>query len=324
MRQARAGAGDFETVRVALETWLRADKSVEISSRDLFDVLADEKPANDPFLIDLRYIDSALPSVYVKAHIPGAVNIPWRNILEKRVLHALPREKRIVVYCYNGHIGRQVATLLGILGYNAANLKWGFTSWVCDPSKALGQYTEDEECKPFPIETAARQAEPVYHFPEMRQAEAGTRETIVMRAGAWLRSNNPGEISNEELYDQIMDADARIEPFIVDVRSPAEYAQGHIKGAANIYWKDITGQENLRRMPPDRRIVVYGRIGGDEAASVMVILNILGYDAVNLRWGVTSWSYNKEIAPGRYQGARDCSGYPFLTGYAAGTPLNVY
>ena len=121
-----------------------------------------------------------------------------------------------------------------------------------------------------------------------------------------------------------MDPDVMIEPFIVDVRSPAEYAKGHIKGAVNIYWKDIAGDENLRRLPPDRKVVVYGRTGGDEAASVTAILNVLGYEAVNLRWGMTSWSHNKEIAPGRYEGARDCRGYPFLTGFAAGSPLRVY
>jgi rhodanese-related sulfurtransferase len=322
--QARAEAGDFETVRPALDAWLKEDKPREISSRDLFDILADEKPANDPFLIDLRYVDSALPNVYSKAHITGAVNIPWRSILEKEVLRTLPRNKRIVVYCYNGHIGRQTATLLSLLGYDAVNLRWGLTSWVCDPSKAEGRYSENEECKPFPVETAPRKASAVYAVPGMKSLGAGTAEVIMARAGVWLRSRKPGEISNEELYEQIMDEDAKAEPFIVDVRKAAEYARGHIKGAVNIYWKDIAGLENLRRLPPERRIVVYGRTGGDEAASVTVILNMLGYDAMNLRWGMTSWTHDREAAPGRYESTRDCAGYPFSTGHEAGISLWVY
>lgn len=323
-QQARPGADDSETVRAALERWLKEEKVREISSRDLFDLLADDKPANDPFMVDLRMLDSALPSVYAKAHISGAVSIPWRSIVDEEVLRSLPRNRTIVVYCYNGHIGRRVSTVLSLLGYDCVNLRWGFTSWVCDPSRALGRYAEQEDCGAFPVETTERKAEPLYPVPEMKQSQSDTREAIRISAAAWLKGSRPGEISNQEVYEQIMDPDVKSEPFILDVRSPAEYARGHIKGAVNIHWRNVATAGNLRRLPPDRRIVVYGGTGGDEAAAVTVVLTILGYEAVNLRWGMTSWSYNREIAPGRFEGARDCAGFPFSIGFGAGTPMDVY
>jgi rhodanese-related sulfurtransferase len=311
-------------IREAVETWLKTERKITISAPELFNLLTDEKPANDPFVIDLRQLDSPLPNVYTKAHLPGALNIPWRSILKKEVLDTLPRDRQIVVYCYNGHIGCQIATLLSLLGHNVSNLEWGFTSWVCDPLTAPGQYVEKEDCRPFPVEAIKRETEPNQAPPLMKKSESSIRDMIRSLGDIWVSSNKTGEISNEELYNQLMDTDIRSEPFVVDVRRPDDYNRGHIRGAVNIFWKDVAKYENLRRLPADRKIIVCGHTGGDEAASITAILNLLGYDAVNLRWGMTSWTYNKKIAPVRYEKTTDCLDLPFVRGFSPSSTLSVY
>jgi rhodanese-related sulfurtransferase len=50
------------------------------------------------------------------------------------------------------------------------------------------------------------------------------------------------------------------EAFLVDVRTPGEYAAGHARGAINIPLSELSGR--LNELPPkDRPIVVYCRTG---------------------------------------------------------------
>jgi rhodanese-related sulfurtransferase len=72
---------------------------------------------------------------------------------------------------------------------------------------------------------------------------------------------------------------------LVDVRSPGEYAEGHVEGAINIPIQELT--ENLALMPDlDANIVVYCG-SGHRSALVMEAMNLLGYtDVVSLMGGV--------------------------------------
>jgi hypothetical protein len=66
-------------------------------------------------------------------------------------------------------------------------------------------------------------------------------------------------------------------------------------------------------LPKDRQIVVYCWTG-HIASQITALLNILGYDAINLKFGMTSWTINKDIAPGRYEEANDSHNYPLVIG----------
>lgn len=79
-----------------------------------------DKGKDDFFIIDLRR-----PEDYKKGHIPGAKNIFWLDILKENNLKKLPKDKKILVYCYVGHTSSQVMTLLKLLGYDVVSLKFG-------------------------------------------------------------------------------------------------------------------------------------------------------------------------------------------------------
>jgi rhodanese-related sulfurtransferase len=81
----------------------------------------------------------------------------------------------------------------------------------------------------------------------------------------------------------------RAEVLVLDVRSPAEYADGHIEGAMNLPLDDLPAA--LARLPAGREIVtVCGKGGGrsDKAAGLLIDH---GFRAVrSLCGGMAAWS----------------------------------
>lgn len=86
-------------------------------------------------------------------------------------------------------------------------------------------------------------------------------------------------IDDPDLVDEIGDY------FVIDARGAAKYAAGHLPGAVNIPYANIPLPENLARLPNDQPILVQCGSGLTAAQSVTV-LNMLGYDAYILRFGM--------------------------------------
>ncbi len=87
----------------------------------------------------------------------------------------------------------------------------------------------------------------------------------------------PGDyytISNTAALKNIIKSDR---PLLIDVRTPAEYAAGHIPNAINIPLPNLT--ENLDKIPSDRPVILYCTTGYRTAMGVMS-LQMLGYSNV--------------------------------------------
>ncbi len=120
-------------------------------------------------------------------------------------------------------------------------------------------------------------------------------------------------ISADALYENLMDGDDSNDPFIVSVRSAEHYALGHIEGAINIPWNQIAKADNLALLPTDQPIVVYCYTGhtGQVAAT---ILNLLGYNVQNLKFGIMGWTLNDEVVVAtRFSADTDQRDYPLET-----------
>ena len=118
-----------------------------ITANALYELLNDGDPANDPLIISVRK-----PEDYMKGHIPGAINIPCRNIADPGNLLLLPKNRLIVTYCYTGHTGAIAATILNLLGYKALNLKFGIMSWTTDPIvRTNAPFIEGIDSHNFPL-----------------------------------------------------------------------------------------------------------------------------------------------------------------------------
>lgn len=61
---------------------------------------------------------------YAKGHIKGAVNIPFAKGMEQK-FNTLPKDKKIIVYCYTGQTAGQTVAGLRLLGYDAVSLNGG-------------------------------------------------------------------------------------------------------------------------------------------------------------------------------------------------------
>lgn len=76
---------------------------------------------------------------------------------------------------------------------------------------------------------------------------------------------------------------------LLDVRTPQEYAEGHIAGALNIDVKsDDFRQIAEKELSKDSTILVYCR-SGRRSMDAAEILTGLGYKVVNLKGGITEW-----------------------------------
>lgn len=73
-------------------------------------------------------IDARDPEQYAKEHIPGAVNIEWRQALAKR--DSIPKDKPVLIYCNTGSLSAQAGFALRVAGHdNLRILQGGFAEW---------------------------------------------------------------------------------------------------------------------------------------------------------------------------------------------------
>ena len=84
---------------------------------------------------------------------------------------------------------------------------------------------------------------------------------------------------------------------LLDVRTPEEYKEGHLKGAINIDVKDSVNfkKKALAQLPKDKTVMVYCR-SGRRSANAAGILAVEGYMVFSLEGGILAWKEaGKEI-----------------------------
>lgn len=77
-----------------------------------------------------------------------------------------------------------------------------------------------------------------------------------------------------------------VDHLLVDVRTPEEFASGHIPGAINISVQSLP--DRLDEIPEDQTLVVYCR-SGNRSATATVILVDAGYSPVHDLGGIQDW-----------------------------------
>lgn len=90
-------------------------------------------------------------------------------------------------------------------------------------------------------------------------------------------------ISPAEYWDQFISASH----LLIDVRTPEEFASGHIQGAVNIPVDDLTGR--LSEVPNNQPGVVYCR-SGNRSARASQILAQSGYTSIYDLGGIIAWA----------------------------------
>ena len=76
---------------------------------------------------------------------------------------------------------------------------------------------------------------------------------------------------------------------LLDVRTPEEFAEGHIGEAMNIDWKaDGFAEKAQAQLATERPVMVYCR-SGRRSAEAAAVLEKLGFKTYNLKGGILAW-----------------------------------
>lgn len=210
------------------------------------DVVAfkDAVAASDALVIDVRQ-----PEEYAEGHIPGSVNIPLRELGVN--VDKIPTDRQVFVYCKSGYRAGLAVSSLRMMGYdNALSFSGSWLAW-----------TEAGEEVSTDVAEAEVVGAPDFH-PDLVAAVSGWLSTI---PEGWLTA---GDV---EAVKTAHEAGA----FLLDIRTPGEYAEGYILDATNIELRTIT--ENIDKVPSDTAVIVYCK-SGFRASLAMPVLGVLGFD----------------------------------------------
>ena len=89
-------------------------------------IFAEQIPKSEyPKMVVIDARDSAQ---FAKEHIPGAVNIEWRQVMAKSA--SIPKNKLVLIYCNTGTLSAQAGFALRVSGWeNVRILQGGFSEW---------------------------------------------------------------------------------------------------------------------------------------------------------------------------------------------------
>jgi len=74
------------------------------------------------------FIDTRDAEQFAAATIPGAVNIEWREVLER--IDEIPEEGKVILFCNTGSLSAQATFALRVAGReNVVVLQSGFLGW---------------------------------------------------------------------------------------------------------------------------------------------------------------------------------------------------
>ncbi len=220
-------------------------KNYKISEDNLNAMMTE---GEDFYLLSIRSAED-----FGKAHIEGAENVPYSSSLADN-LGNVPKDKKVVVYCYSGQTAGQTVAVMKLLGYDAVSLNGGLGVGANAP---LG-WTN----KGYTVVSSSA----VYN---------GVLEYF---------ANIPDHIYKIGQQDFVDKAAAGDDMVVLDIRQPDAYAEGHIKGAINVPWGTAIS-ENLNKIPQDKEVFIYC-YSGQTAGQAVATLNIAGINArsVNLGW----------------------------------------
>lgn len=85
---------------------------------------------------------------------------------------------------------------------------------------------------------------------------------------------------------ELEDLDSPEAPLVIDVRTPGEFAEGHIPHAINLPLEEL--RDRLEEVPQGRSLMVYCKVGQRGYMATRLLMQ-KGFDVANISGGYTSW-----------------------------------
>jgi rhodanese-related sulfurtransferase len=86
--------------------------------------------------------------------IPGAIYIPYSEILKAENLKKLPKDKKLILVCVTGQTQNLPVLALRVLGYDARTMQFGHAAWIKGylGAQLMQQAIQNAATKNFPLE----------------------------------------------------------------------------------------------------------------------------------------------------------------------------
>ena len=245
----------------------------------------------DAFLSNYYIMDIRNSNDFLTAHVKGAINVPFKNILTE----ANKTTKPILVVCYTGQTACYATALLRMYGYHKTRaLKWGMSGW--NPATA-GSWNNAITGNPAATSANwtynAAPSNVTYKDPEittlLTNGEAILKERVeAVLALGFQGVNGADVLSNPGSY------------FINNYFSETDYLGfGHINTANRILPFKLADDTYLS-LDPDATTLVTYCYTGQTSAVLSATLRVLGYNGASLKFGMNGlyndnpvWSSNK-------------------------------
>jgi len=96
-------------------------------------------------------------------------------------------------------------------------------------------------------------------------------------------------ITAQEAFDLIQENEGNRNFVIIDVRTPEEFADGHLDNALNINLNSGTFSTDISKLDKNKTYLIYCR-SGNRSAKAASIMGNLGFREVNDMGGIIDWT----------------------------------
>ncbi len=239
------------------------------------DALYAEMTGTTPAAGELFMIDFRSAEHYNYAHIDGAVNWAITDLMDN--LDQIPADAKVVCICYTGQTASQASSALNLLGYDAWNLKFGMCGWTTNEDINLGKWPNLAE-NDVPMVTDPYTLDETFDYPARELETEDVMEAAEYYLDMYL-SNGTKNMSCTAVHELSMNEVTILNYWNVDM-----YNDGHLAGAVQANPIDM---DVLEGVDPELPVVVYCHTG-QTSSKVVAWLNMLGYDAYSMLYGVNS------------------------------------
>lgn len=258
--------------------------------------------ALDAFLAKYYIIDIRSAEAYNANHIQGAKNVPFSNILTEG---AAAGSKPVLVVCYTGQTACYATALMRLYGFpHTQALKWGMSGWNEATAASWNKQIGKEEAKGHANWSSGGEPSLLAFTDPIINVLSQDGATILKRRVELVVTNGFKNVSGTDVLNNPGNY------YINNYFNSTDYSGfGHIDEAYRILPLSLA-DGSYKGLDPlaNAKITTYCYTG-QTSAVVTACLNVLGYDAYSLLFGMnglyntnTAWTTNQWGITGKPKG----------------------
>lgn len=230
---------------------------------------------------------------YDAGHVEGAVLITRTDFAKEESFNQVPKDKKIISYCYTGTGAAFVSTVLDLMGYDATPMTYGMVDWT-SKDEVVATPARPKAKVDLPVETTENKLTGTHELPQLNTGKTTPDEIAKAMAKAYFGNGQTLSIATADLKTRLIDMKDTTTYLVIDIRKTESYAKGHIPTAVNIPYADTMKLDSLKKIPSYKTLVIVSE-DGQSANQITALYNFLGYNAQVLLYGMSTWTTNADI-----------------------------